>query len=180
MDLLRITRLLVVAGALLFETAGPLRGGPANEYALKSVFLYNFCHFIEWPGSAFSSPNEPLIIGIVGEDPFGSLLSEAIEGETYRGRPIQIAYFHSAREIKHCHLLFIGRAEEGKLDAILAMVAGKSVVTVGETDDFLARGGMIALPAERNRVRLRINPTPLRAASLEVSSKLLRVADVRS
>ena len=151
-----------------------------NEYALKSVFLYNFCHFIEWPDSAFNSPNEPLIIGIVGEDPFGTLLKEAVEGETYHNRPIRIEHYRGPRDIKHCHLLFVGRSEAARLDTILAAVSDKSVVTVGETEDFLERGGMIALPAERNRVRLRINPTALRAASLEVSSKLLRVADVKS
>jgi hypothetical protein len=180
MDLLKLTRVLVAAALLVQAATAPLQAAPANEYALKSVFLYNFCHFIEWPESAFASPNEPLIIGVVGDDPFGSLLKEAIEGETYHGRPIQIEHFRSPREIKHCHLLFVGRSEAARMDAILAAVAGKSVVTVGETEDFLEHGGMIALPAERNRIRLRINPTALRAASLEVSSKLLRVADVRS
>ena len=173
---------LVTATALL-ALAAPLRAAPpapANEYALKSVFLYNFCHFIEWPDSAFTSPNEPLIIGIVGEDPFGTLLKEAVEGETYHNRPIRIEHYRGPRDIKHCHLLFVSRSEAGRFDAILAAVSDKSVVTVGETEDFLERGGMIALPAERNRVRLRINSTALRAASLEVSSKLLRVADVKS
>src|SRR5436305_176714 len=63
--------------------------GP-SEYALKSVFLYNFCRFIEWPSSAFSAPDEPFTIGIVGDDPFGPLLNEAIAGENYHGRPIRI------------------------------------------------------------------------------------------
>lgn len=151
-----------------------------NEYALKSVFLYNFCHFIEWPNSAFNSANEPLVIGVIGEDPFGSLLKEAVQGETYHGRPIQIEHYRSIKDIKHCHLLFITRGEAAQLSAILEAVASKSTVTVGETDDFLERGGMIALPAERNRVRLRINANALRAASLDVSSKLLRVADNKS
>lgn len=151
-----------------------------NEYALKSVFLYNFCHFIEWPDSAFSSPNEPLIIGVVGEDPFGNLLKEAVEGETYHDRPIRIEHYRGPRDIRHCHLLFIARSEAGRMESILEAVSNKSVVTVGETEDFLERGGMIALPAERNRVRLRINPAALRAASLDVSSKLLRVADLKS
>ena len=39
---------------------------------------------------------------------------------------------------------------------------------------------MIALPAERNHVRLRMNASALREASLTVSSKLLRVADLKS
>lgn len=153
---------------------------PPNEYALKAVFLYNFCHFIDWPDSAFTSPNEPLIIGIVGEDPFGSLLKEAIAGETYRNRPIVIEHYRGPKDIKHCHLLFAGRSENNRIDAILAAVNSKSVVTVGETEDFLDHGGMIALPADRNRVRLRIKPSAMRAANLNVSSKLLRVADIDS
>ena len=181
MELLKLKR-LVAATVLLALMTMPLRAVTVvpNEYALKSVFLYNFCHFIEWPDSAFSSPNEPLIIGIVGEDPFGTLLKTTVEGETYHGRPIQIEHYRGAKDIKHCHLLFAGRAESGHLDAILEAVASKSVLTVGETDDFLDHGGMIVLSAERNRVRLRINTSALRSASLDVSSKLLRVADIRS
>ena len=182
MHLLKQTRLLT-ATALLALAVAPVQSvwaAPPNEYALKSVFLYNFCHFIEWPDSAFSSPNDPFVIGIVGEDPFGKFLKEAVEGETYHGRPIRIEHYRTPREIQHCHLLFVGHSEAGRLDDILGAVAGKSVVTVGETEDFLKRGGMIALPADRNRVRLRVNPTALREASLEVSSKLLRLADVNS
>ena len=153
--------------------------GPPNEYALKSVFLYNFCHFIEWPEAAFSSPTDPLIIGVVGEDPFGKLLTEAVEGEAYHNRPIKIEHYRSVKDIRHCQLLFVPRSENSHLEQILAAVGGSSVVTVGETDDFLDRGGMITLPVDRNRVRLRIAPSTLRAANLTVSSKLLRVADVK-
>lgn len=182
MALLR-TKLAVTLAVLMALFTSSLQTAPvapANEYALKSVFLYNFCHFIEWPDSAFTSPNDPLIIGIVGEDPFGSLLKEAVEGETYHNRPILIEHYRGPKDIKHCHLLFVGRGESGRLDAILAAVSSKSVVTVGETEDFLNHGGMIALPADRNRVRLRIKPSAMRAANLNVSSKLLRVADIDS
>jgi hypothetical protein len=75
-------------------------------------------------------------------------------------------------------MLFVPRSESSHIEQILAAV-GKGVVTVGETDDFLDRGGMISLPTDRNRVRLRIAPSTLRAANLTVSSKLLRVADVK-
>jgi hypothetical protein len=164
---------------LITATLRTMPAAPPNEYALKSVFLYNFCHFIEWPESAFSSPSEPLIIGIVGEDPFNALLKEAVKGETYHNRPIQIEHYRGPKDIKHCHLLFIGRSETGHLDAILETVDSQSIVTVGETDDFLDRGGMISLPAERNRIRLRIKPSAFHAVNLSVSSKLLRVADVK-
>jgi YfiR/HmsC-like len=179
MELLKRTKIIAVAAALAWLMA-PLHSASASpsEYALKSVFLYNFCRFIDWPDSAFASPNEPFIIGIIGDDPFGPLLNEAIEGEKYHNRPIRIDHFRTPADIKRCHLLFVSHAGAGRVDSVLAAVAGKSVLTVSETEDFLNRGGMITLTAEQNRVRLRINLAALESANLAVSSKLLRVAEI--
>ncbi|MEO5754623.1 MAG: YfiR family protein [Chthoniobacterales bacterium] len=176
----RVFSLVAFLLGLVFALA-PLPAAPPspNEYALKSVFLYNFCRFIDWPDSAFSSRRDPLIIGVVGEDPFGPLLEEAIAGETYHGREIEVAHFRDAQQIGECHLLFVGQTNTELYDQILAAVVGRHVVTVGETDNFLDHGGMIALTAEQNRVRLRINSAALRATRLNVSSKLLQVADIR-
>jgi hypothetical protein len=183
MAFLRTTRIaatgILFAAILASGTAAEPQSQPKSEYALKAVFLYNFCRFIEWPKSAFASPTEPITICVIGEDPFGSLLEEAVHGETLRGRAVQIERHRKPDSVGNCHLLFVSRSEAGRTDAILAAVAGKSIVTVGETDAFLGRGGMIALMAERNRIRLHINPSLLRAANLDVSSKLLRVAEVK-
>ncbi|MFL6530923.1 MAG: YfiR family protein, partial [Chthoniobacterales bacterium] len=97
MELLRRTRLtiatlLLAACVSAFAATG---GGAPNEYALKSVFLYNFCRFIEWPDSAFAGPNDPLIIGVIGDDPFGQMLDEAVAGESYHGRSIRIEHYRS-------------------------------------------------------------------------------------
>jgi hypothetical protein len=171
---------IIAATTLLALLIAPLQAAAPSqsEYALKSVFLYNFCRFIDWPDSAFASPNEPLIIGIIGDDPFGSLLNETVKGKKYHNRPIRIDHFRSPGDIRRVHLLFVSHVNAGRLDPILAAVAGKSVVTVSETEDFLNRGGMITLTAEQNRVRLRINVAALHAANLAVSSKLLRVAEI--
>jgi hypothetical protein len=176
-----LNRLRILLAALLLALLVPIQAAPPspNEYAVKAVFVYNFSRFIDWPRQAFESAGEPFIIGIVGEDPFGPLLAEAIQGEFYRGRPIQIRHFRGPGDIGRCHLLFISQANAANLDAILASVAGRNVLTVGETEAFLDRGGMIALIAEQNRVRLRINPASLRTVNLSVSSKLLQVADIR-
>ena len=176
----RIAALCILASAIAASGAAPeSQSQSKSEYALKAVFLYNFCRFIEWPKSEFASPADPIIIAVVGEDPFGHLLEEAVHDETVRGRSIQIQRYRNGDSIGHCHLLFISRSESRRVDGILAAVGGKSVVTVGETDAFIDRGGMIALTAERNRVRIHINPALLRAANLDVSSKLLRVAEVK-
>ena len=173
----RIVLFLLLLAAFIFA---PLDAAPPpNEYALKAVFLYNFVRFIEWPEWAFNSRSDPLVIGIVGPDPFGPLLYEAIAGENYHRRPIQVQHFSGPQDIRHCHLLFSSRANAGQVDQILAMAAGGTVLTVGESENFLDHGGMIALVTEQNRVRLRINTAALRGTQLSVSSKLLQVAQIR-
>jgi hypothetical protein len=179
MELLKRAKLMAFVAALACLMAPFQASASQSEYALKSVFLYNFCRFIDWPDTAFASPNEPFIIGIIGDDPFGPLLNEAIEGEKYHNRPIRIDHFRTPGDIKRCHLLFVSHAGAGRVDSVLAAVAGKKgVLTVSETEDFLNRGGMITLTAEQNRVRLRINLAALESANLTVSSKLLRVAEI--
>jgi hypothetical protein len=173
-------RTFAVTTLMALFLAPVLVAAPAqNQYVLKSAFLYNFCRFIDWPDSAFASPSEPLIIGIAGDDPFGSLLSEAIKGKKYHNRPIRIDHFRGPGDIRRCHLLFVSHSNAGRVVPILVAVAGKSVLTVGETEDFFNRGGMITLTAEQNRVRLRINTAVLHSANLVVSSKLLRVAEIK-
>ena len=178
MDLLKRTRLALRTLLLTAVVVSSAVAAPPNEYALKSVFLYNFCRFIDWPAAAFAGPNDPIVIGVLGEDPFGPLLDEAVQGESFRGRTIQIEHYRSVRDIERCHLLFVGASESARLNEILSAVAGRSIVTVGESEAFIERGGMIALAADRNRVRLLINPDTMRAARLDVSSKLLRVAEI--
>ncbi len=186
MDLLRRVRIpalaLALVGVILFESAAPVAGAASvpNEYSLKAVFLYNFCRFIDWPATAFASANEPIVIGILGTDPFGPLLEEAVQGETSHGRRLQIEHYRSVREVRGCHVLFIGESESGRLREILGAVAGTSIVTVGETSGFVDQGGMIALTTDQNRVRLVINPNTMRNANLNVSSKLLRVAEIKN
>jgi hypothetical protein len=155
-------------------------GAPAQEYEIKAVFLYNFAQFVQWPPDAFADKNAPLVIGILGNDPFGSYMDEAVRGETVNGRPFVVRRFGRAEDIDGCHILFISRSESGRLDEILDKLKGKSVLTVGDMDDFSHYGGMIRFVTENNKVRLRINVEAAKSAGLKISSKLLRPAEIVS
>jgi hypothetical protein len=65
------------------------QSSPDQEYQLKAVFLFNFAQFVEWPASAFPSPETPLVIGVLGEDPFGPYLDETVRGEKVNDRPLR-------------------------------------------------------------------------------------------
>ncbi|SKB03132.1 protein of unknown function [Prosthecobacter debontii] len=150
-----------------------------REYALKAVFLYNFCQFIDWPSGSFAHDRAPIIIGVMGSNPFGGLLSETVHGELIRGRSIQLSPCQNPQDALKCHLLFISDEEMPKMTALLSVLANHSVVTVGESEAFLEQGGMIALPSVENKIKLKVNLPAVRAAKVEMSSKLLRVADIK-
>jgi hypothetical protein len=148
------------------------------EYQLKAVFLFNFAQFVEWPASAFSKPDTPLAICVLGEDPFGSYLDETVRGEKVSNRPLTIRRYSSIEGIASCHILFVSRGELNRLPQVLDSLKGHSVLTVSDAEGFAMRGGMIRFMTENNRIRLRINLEAAKAASLTISSKLLRPAQI--
>jgi uncharacterized protein DUF4154 len=180
MALLTLRRFAWLAVALLsLVAAAPGRAqGPPTEYQVKAVFLFNFSQFVDWPPAAFSDNRAPLVIGVLGHDPFGSTLDEIVRGETVNGRPLAVRRYQSVQQVDACHILFIDRSQEAQLEAIVATLKERSVLTVGDFEGFARRGGMVRLVTVGNRIRMRINLSAAHQAYLDISSKLLRPADV--
>jgi hypothetical protein len=173
----------IVAWLLLAALAWPAPaavGGtpPSREYQVKAVFLFNFTQFVEWPAEAFADSTAPLVIGVLGEDPFGAFLDQTVRGETAKGRPLVVERYRRVQEIGNCQVLFISRSESERLGEILASLAGKPILTVGDIEGFAVRGGVIRLATLGGKIRLRINLDSAKAAKLTISSKLLRPAEI--
>lgn len=158
----------------------PAKAQLPREYQLKAVFLYNFVQFTEWPTNAFADDKSPIVIGIVGADPFGPVLEQTIQDENVSGHPLVVQHYPHAADIKTCHMLFITQPEIRHLDEILKAIKDKPVLTVSDTDSSTTAGVMIRFILENNKVHFRINAPAARAANINLSSKLLRVAEAPS
>ncbi len=162
---------------LLLLTVGPAaRAQPSPEYKLKAVFLYNFAQFVDWPTNAFAETNSPLVIGVLGKDPFGKILDETIAGERIKNRPLEIRRFNKASEVTDCHVLFVSSSHSQEA----AGLKGKGVLTVGDAPDFIEHGGMIRFFTEKNKLRFAINLEAAKADKLAISAKLLQLAEIVS
>jgi hypothetical protein len=150
----------------------------AGEQQIKAVFLLNFSQFVAWPAEAFPTPDSPLVLGILGRDPFGRALDEAVTGERSGSHPLEVRRYRTPAEIQGCHILFISDSETPRLKQILPALQNRSILTVSNARDFAHYGGMIRFLTENNRIRLRINLAAARAAGLTLSSKLLRPAEI--
>ena len=64
--------------------AGVAADTQPTEYQLKAAYLYHFAQFVDWPPSAFAETNSPLIIGVLGENPFGNDLQHVVQGKVLK------------------------------------------------------------------------------------------------
>jgi hypothetical protein len=144
------------------------------EYEVKAAFLYNFAQFTTWPGAAFAAPDEPFHLCVAGTDPFGTLLDNAVQGESVASRPIRITRLGTASPQIACHLLFVADDAVARLPA-LAKTHVRALL-VGEANDFLSRGGVINFVVEAGRVRFDVNTEAAARRGLKFSSRLLRIA----
>lgn len=167
--------------AVLFSAGIPsFVGGeppPVPEYAVKAAYLFHFAKFVEWPGDAFAGAASPIVICVLGEDPFGDAL-EALDGKTVNGRPIVIRYAATLGTLTRCHLLFVSASERTILPKVLQATKDWSLLTVGDRNGFARDGGIINLVKTEDRVGFEINLEAARRARLKISSKLLALAKI--
>lgn len=168
---------------LLVAIAGILSGrlnatDTASEYEIKATFLFNFARFIEWPDNVLPSDGQPIIIGIVGDDPFGGVLDAMVKGETVNGHKLVVKRLSRKDDFQKCHIVYISRSETAHIAEILERLKGLSVLTVSDADRFAYLGGTIGLVNEQGRVRMQINVDRAKNSQLAISAKLLRPAAV--
>ena len=149
-----------------------------DEREIKATFLFNFAQFVEWPAASFADPHAPLVIGILGDDPFDTILDDVVHGEKIKDHPFTVTRFRRPEDIGVCHILFVSASEAPGYARIFEALEGRAILTVGDTDGFAASGGMIRFVTENKHVRLRINLGAARSAGLTISSQLLRAAEI--
>jgi len=158
--------------------AGDVEAAVLGEYEVKAAFLYNFAKFVEWPDDALDDSKSPIVVGILGEDSFGSIIDKTVAGKTVCEKKFVIKRFRMIADVERCHILFVSSSEEARLDKILDKVKDSNVLTVGETEGFAERGGIINLTNEQNKIRFEINVDAAKRAGVKISSKLLKLAKV--
>lgn len=148
----------------------------AGEYEIKAAFLVNFTQFVEWPAAESAAPGSPIVIGVLGTDPFGPKLDAVARGRHVDGHPIVVRRVHGIVGDDCCHILFVGTGGAADLSGIVLVATARGMLTVGDTAGFATRGGAIEFFVEDERVRFAINLDAAAAAGLKVSSHLAQLA----
>jgi len=170
----------LLAGLTLFGVppAGAAEPAVSKEYQIKAAFLYNFTKFVEWPAERFADETSPIVIGVLGRNPFGSELVNIVRDRKVNGRSIAIVQLETADDALQAHAVFIAAGEETVVETKIETLIRGGVLVVGESPRSLALGSIVVFTTEGDRVRFTINIAAAELDGLKLSAQLLKLATV--
>lgn len=174
----RIAVLVLLGVLILAGTSGVFADTKTLEDEVKAAFLYNFTKFIVWPEESFSSEETPLEIAVYRDTEFAELLGRIIEGKAVHGRPLTVVLVDSLDADTFHHVLFLRADQSGSWSRWLEECERGPMLLVGETEGFAEEQGTIAFKKEDNKLRFAVHLDRARRSDLEISSKLLGLAEV--
>lgn len=172
----RALQLLLLAGAFLCSGLAATQGPAAvRESAVKAAFLSKFAGFVEWPAGTLAQADEPLVIGVVGNDEVAADLQQIAAVRTGELRPITVRKLADAGGGTGLHVLFVGAGREPRVRDVIAQVRGP-VLVVTEQDEGLRLGSALNFSVDSGRVRFAAATAAAEARGLRLSARLLALA----
>jgi len=175
-----IKRLLLVALAacVVASIAATQRAyaGDNKEYLVKAAFIYNFVKFVEWPDGKAISKQSNIDICVLGDSPIlgaGNVFKAASTPKL----ALALVQENNIKNIAaHCHVVFISKAEQGRLGDTIASLKGAPVLTVSDMDGFAENGGMIGFVTSDGKIKVVVNTRSVSSAGMRVDAQLLEIA----
>lgn len=153
----------------LFASAAPAGAqGGSIEYAVKAAFLTKFGAFMTLP-----SGGGTLQLCVVGADPFGGRLEQAVQSQW--GQPIAIRRLAEVDRGTGCNVVYAAGSPRQSVAQTLQALRGAPVLTVTDASRGGARG-MIHFVVFQDRVRFHIDASQAAQCGISISSKLLSLA----
>jgi hypothetical protein len=158
--------------------AGVVLAAPPTDREVKAAFLFNFPSYVEWPEEAFSAPGEPLVIGILGQDPFGAVLDDLVAGRSVQGHPLTVRRLSRLADAAGVHVVYLGFSDPVDVQFAAATLRDRPVLTVADGERLAEHGAMINLRLRGQKVGFDINLEAADQAGLKLSSQLLKLARI--
>ena len=149
-----------------------------SEHELKAALLFRVVKFIEWPASAFGAASAPFVMCVVGDEARARAF-QSLQGRLLNGRHVAVRRVTGDMlDLGQCHAAFFPLDTDADVDYALGKMRSAPLLTVGESDAFVNRGGTLALVTRDQRVQFTINLAASKRSQLAVSSQLLQLATV--
>ena len=170
-----LRRVLVLALLSICAAAAHAQGSAMSESAVKAAFLFKFPAFVEWPAGTFQRPDQPLVIGVMGDDDVATDLEQIAAGRSVVVCLVVVRRLPEIGSVSGVHILFVAHRRDARLKEITDAVTGP-VLVVTEQPLGLRLGGVLNFVVDGGRVRFAASIPTADARHLQLSSRLLAVA----
>jgi YfiR/HmsC-like len=167
---------LAAMSCICAQAGAPQSSATPSQAEIRAAFVFNFAKFTEWPPPAFAESTTPLAVCFLGADDVRSAFQTISMGKTVNGRPVVVREAKSSADIHDCQIVYVDPPSPGVIPGVLKNARQCSALAIGTSEDFLARGGMIKLVVENNRMRFDVNVGAAGRIKIRLSSKLLALA----
>lgn len=153
--------------------------GPTRDDAIKAGFLFNFAEFAKWPDDRLRASDIRFCIeaDTIPSETFGSFSGVQIGDRQISTSIFAVSEF--LRRGRDCDLIFLRKAEM-ELSSLMSLAEKNHILLVSDRPDFAAAGGHIELYLSQERYRFRVNLAAMKRSGVELSSKVLRLAEIVS
>lgn len=172
-----LARCMIVASFLL-PRLSHADTASVTDVDIKAALTYKLAKYVDWPPQAFHGDSTAFVMCVVGNEALVNAFRR-FENKPLHNRNVSVRRVSGdTLDLRRCHLVYFASSEHPDLRYTLETLSGASVLTVGETSDFVSQRGMVALLTHDTGVRLAINLPASKDADLTISSQLLQLASV--
>jgi hypothetical protein len=155
----------------------PISAAPAvEEPELKAAIVFNLLLFIDWPPGREPSQSNALALCMRSGSPLQAPL-ERLSGRMVRNARLEVRVLGPAAAAVGCHALYTDGDESERARMARVAETARAVVIADDTPQANDATSVQLRRLER-KLGFDINMPALRAAGVQVSSKLLRLARV--
>lgn len=172
------TRLAAILAAAIAALLAPALAHAANPNEVKAEMLCMIAKFVKWPETSYAATGGQLRVAILGEDDLAGVVASTLSRKTVNGRPVFVQCVRRVEDARDSQILFIARSAGDCAPDVVHTLGNSAVLTVADSDGFVARGGMVDFFLEADKVRFQINPGTAERAGLKISAKLLALARI--
>jgi hypothetical protein len=158
------TRLISALSLIAASAMLPTTATAQNSEGLRAAIVYNILRFAEFRRPADSGRRTLCVAANAYTPAFG-----ALEGEALPNARLDVRRYAPGASLNGCDAVYVGDARPPEVNAL----------TIGDSSEFISRGGVVGLVRFGREIRFEIAPAAGNRVGVTFSSRLLRLAIIR-
>lgn len=147
-----------------------------KDYELRAAYIYNFAKFTRWSSAGSTGVPDPLVIGVLGDSRVAESLAALTRDRRISGSAIEVRALGPDSIASDVRIVYVPASQDNALKKLAPALFLPERLTIGDSEQFSERGGIIRLVVQADRLQFEIDNGRAQKAGITLSSQLLMLA----